>query len=52
MAGSLVDMVESTFMSAVASRYLGRFGSEYALLISLSHSLPPFRSELGTRYTC
>jgi hypothetical protein len=52
MAGTLVDMVESTFVSAVASQYIRRFGGEYALLFSLSLSLSPIRSELGTWYTC
>jgi hypothetical protein len=52
MAGTLVGMVESTFVSAVASQYIHRFGGEYALLFSLSLSHSPFRSELGTRYAC
>jgi hypothetical protein len=52
MAGTLVDMVESTFVSAVANQYIRRFSGEYPLLLSLSLSLSPFRSELGTWYTC
>jgi hypothetical protein len=51
MVGRLVAVLYAVAVDSLML-LICRFGGEYALLISLPVSLSPFRSGLGTRYTC
>ena len=51
MVGRLVAVLYAVAVDSLML-LICRFGGEYALMFSLSVSLSPFRSGLGTRYTC